>query len=200
VTRSIIAAAAAGLFAMTAASAQEAEAPTTYVLSDDGSATHNATGAHCPAEIPAENSALILVQVMSFDSETDHLGIGCQYANISGFTAGISILRSDQPELVGAGTAAARWNRSLYQILGNYPAALPANVAGLEGDPSVGMRGALFTANESGVPIRLGVWQIDETEWQFRAQTTFVATSAASQWALAEQTRAALLAAKSSAN
>lgn len=195
-TRSILAAAAASLLLTAAASAQEEAAaePTTYVLAEDGSATHNDTGAVCPGTI----GDLVLAQVMSFDSEEAHFGIGCQYLNNNGFTAGISILRTDQPDLVGPGDSAARWNSSLYQILANYPTSLPTNVAGLEGDDAGGLRGALFTANANGLPVRIGLWQVEKGDWQFRAQTTFVPMAADAQWTLAEQTRAALLATKDS--
>jgi hypothetical protein len=197
VTRSIFAAAAASVLLTAAAGAQEeAAAPTTYVLAEDGSATHNETGAVCPGTI----GDLVLAQVMSFDSEAEHFGIGCQYLNNNGFSSAISIFRTDQPDLVGPGDSAARWNNALYQILGSYPASLPANVAGLEGDEAQGLRGALFTANENGLPIRVGVWQAEKGDWQFRAQTTFIATSADAQWSLAEQTRAALIATKDSAH
>ncbi len=154
--RSSQAALAAFMLFASAGVAQEGEGPTTYVLGDDGIATHNATGAQCPAMV----GELVLVQVRSFDRESAHLGIDCQYASQRGFIASISILRADEPGLVGAGDPAARWNRSLYQILGSYPNALPANVAGLEGDTGTGMRGALFTANAGGLPARIGVWQI----------------------------------------
>lgn len=195
-TRSILAAAAASVvFAALAAAQEEAAAPTTYVLADDGSATHNATGATCPATI----GDLILAQVMSFDTETDHLGIGCQYLNNNGFSASLSILKADAPEIVGPGDEAARWNRSLYEILGSYPAALPASVEGLGGDDATGLRGALFTATGNGIPVRLGVWQQEKDGWQYRAQATFVQTIEGG-WTVAEQTRAALIQTESSAN
>lgn len=195
-TRSILAAAAASfVFAAAGFAQEETPAPTTYVLAEDGSATHNATGAVCPATI----GELLLAQVMTFDREETHLGIGCQYISPSGFTAAISILKADEPELVGQGDSAARWNASLYQILGSYPAALPANAAGLGGDDGAGMRGALFTANANGVPVRIGVWQIETPDWQYRAQATFVPTGE-NGWSVAEQTRTALMATKSSAN
>jgi hypothetical protein len=197
VIRLLIAAAAAALIvACSDAGAQdEADAPTSYSIAEDGAATHNATGATCPAMV----GDLTLVQVLTFDREDAHLGIGCQYASARGWTTSISILRSDEPNLVGAGDAAARWNRSLYTILGSYPNALPANVAGLEGDASTGLRGALFTANGNGQPVRLGVWQVEDGGWQYRATAIFTPT-AEGGWTLAELTRAALIAAKAAAD
>jgi hypothetical protein len=173
----------------------EGEAPTTYAFGEDGAATHNATGAVCPGMI----GELTLVQVLTFDREDAHLGIGCQYASARGWTASVSILRADEPNLVGVGDSAARWNRSLYSILGSYPGALPANVAGVEGDTASGLRGALFTANGNGIPVRLGVWQFEDADWQFRATAMFTAT-AEGGWSLAEQTRAAVMAAKAAAD
>lgn len=178
-----------------AAQDDETEAPSTYVVGDDGAATHNATGATCPPMV----GELQMLQVLSFDREGDHLGISCQYLSERGFTASISFLRADEPSLVGTGGPAARWNRSLYQILGNYPAALPANVGGLEGDTASGLRGALFTANANGLPVRVGLWQIDDGNWVFRAQTVFT-PNGDSGWQTAEDVRAALIAAQSTAN
>lgn len=195
-TRSSTAALAAFLLLASSAGAQEeGEAPDTYVLGEDGAATHNETGAQCPAQV----GDLVLAQVLSYDREDSHLGIGCQYISQLGFSASISVLRANVPQLVGAGSPGERWNRSLYQILGSYPGALPANVAGLEGDPDTQLRGALFTANASGVPVRLGIWQVEDGEWIYRAQATF-AGAGETEWTVAEQTRSALVAAKAAAD
>jgi hypothetical protein len=175
---------------------EDAAEPTTYSVTEDGVATHNDTGGVCPAAI----GEMVMVQVLTFDSEERHLGIGCQYVAASGSSATISFLRLDEPGLVGVGDSAQRWNNSLYQILGSYPAALPANKAGIEGDAALGLRGALFTANANGLPIRLGAWQIEDGDWQYRAQATFVPMTAETEWELATQTRDALIAAKSAAD
>jgi hypothetical protein len=197
VTRSLIAAAAASLlFAISARAQEEAAAPTTYTLAEDGSATHKDTGAVCPAMI----GDMTMAQVLTFDTEDKHLGITCQYIAANGFSATMSFIRVDEPGLVGPGDSAQRWNNSLYQILGAYPAALPANREGVEGDSSIGLRGALFTANGSGIPIRLGAWQIEDSSWQYRAQVTYVASSAETEWDIAKQTRDALIAAKAAAD
>jgi hypothetical protein len=199
VTRTRLIAAAAALLLLCSCSpagAQgEGDAPSSYVIGEDGVATHNATGAVCPAMI----GELTLVQVLSYDREGSHLGIGCQYASARGWTSSISLLRADEPNLVGVGDSGARWNRSLYSILSSYPNALPANVAGIEGDQGSGLRGALFTANGNGVPVRLGVWQYEDASWQYRATAMFTPT-AEGGWTLAEQTRAALVAAKTAAD
>jgi hypothetical protein len=192
------AAIAALAFVASAAGAQEGEtpAPDTYTLDEDGGATHKATGAKCPAAI----GDLKMVQVLTFDRQEGetNLGVSCQYLSEMGFTAAISILAANEPGLVGAGTEASRWNNTLYTVLGSYPGALPANVEGLEGDERQKLRGALFTANAGGLPARIGVWQIQEGDWQYSAQARFVATVEGG-WTLAEQTRAALLATKDSA-
>src|SRR5690606_10254932 len=106
---------------------------------------------------------------LTFDRQNDaaNLGVSCQYLSELGFTAAISILSSSEPGLVGPGSEARRWNNTLYTVLGSYPGALPTNVAGIEGDPSQGLRGALFTANIGGLPVRIGVWQILDGEWQY---------------------------------
>ena len=192
------AALAAGLLVAAGSAAQDDEnpqQPDTYVIGEDGEATHKATGAVCPVSM----AELQLVQVLSIDRENEHLGVVCQYQSALGFDATLSFLRVDEPGLVGAGDSAARWNRSLYTILGSYPGALPANVEGLEGDAASGMRGALFTANANGIPVRVGLWQMEQGEWQFSAQTTFAPTGA-EPWALAAATRSALLAAKAAAD
>ena len=194
----LVAAMAASLSFAAAGAAQDdaaAETPDTYSFDDGENAIHGATGAVCPKDM----GDLVLIQVLSFDREEEHLGIGCQYGSPLGFSATISVLQSDEVGLVGAGDSAARWNRQLYTILGSYPGALPANVSGLEGDPASSLRGALFTANANGLPVRVGVWQIDAGDWQYSAQTTFAPTSA-DTWALAQATRAALLSAKAAAD
>lgn len=171
-----------------------ATAPVHYTTAEDGSATHNESGATCPATV----GDLALAQVYSFDRAEDHLGIACQYLSQLGFTASISIMRIDAADLVGVGGSSERWNRTIYSIWDRYGSVLPYNVDGLEGDESQGLFGALFTLNAQGLPVHIGVWQTDEGEWQFRAQTTFVANS--EDWQVAELTRSALLEAKASAN
>ncbi len=198
-TRSFKAAAAASLLFAVAAHAQEEQEtaePTTYAFGEDGSATHNDTGGLCPSAI----GELVMAQVLTFDTEGRHLGIGCQYVSANGFSATISFLRLDEPGLVGVGDSAQRWNNSLYQIMGTYPAALPANFAGVEGDAAAGMRGALFKASADGLPVRLGAWQIEAGDWQYRAQVTYVAVDPATEWDIAKATRDALLAAKAAAD
>jgi hypothetical protein len=196
VNRSICIAALAALLALpVAAQAQdeEAAAPDTYESRDDGSTLHRATQAVCPETL----GSLQLVQVLSFDSETEHMGIGCQYANQFGWTGALSFLRADVTALVGPGDSAQRWNRSLYSILGSYPNALPAQRDGLGGDEGSGMRGALFSTSAGGVPVRVGLWQVDVGDWQLRAQATFAAN--ADGWSIAEATRGALIEAQSAA-
>ena len=191
----LLAAAAALTIAHGASVAQdEVEAPDTYVSHEDNSVTHNATSADCPATL----GSLQLVQVLSFDSETEHMGIGCQYANQFGWTGAVSFMRSDVPALVGPGDSNQRWDRSLYTILGSYPNALPASRAGLGGDEASGVRGALFSTSAGGVPVRIGLWQADAGNWQLRSQATFAAND--DGWAIAEATRAALIAAKTAAD
>lgn len=184
------------LFAVGALAQDDAAAPDTYVLSEAGDATHNDTGAVCPKTI----GDMLLAQVLSFDSAQGHFGIGCQYLAPTGFTATLSIMKTTAVELVGPGTEADRWNSALYSILGSYPSALPAAAPHeLEGDDATGLRGALFTANANGLPVRIGVWQLESGDWQYRAQAIFVPMSA-NGWEIAEQTRAALVAAKASAD
>lgn len=195
---SLKAAAAASLLLALPAFAQdeEAAAPTTYVLAEDGAATHNDTGAVCPASI----GDMVLAQVLSYDTAERHIGISCQYLSANGFTSAITVARLDEPAIVGVGDGAQRWNNLLYQILGSYPAALPANRAGVEGDAATGLRGALFTANANGLPVRIGAWVFEDSDWQYRAETTYVPLSADAEWEIATQARSALIAAKSAAD
>jgi hypothetical protein len=113
-------------------------------------------------------------------------------------TMSVSIRRTDDTSLVGPGDAGARWNNLLYSILGRYQA-LPAKIpAGLEGDAKSSLQSALFTAESNGVPVKLGVWRIENGTWQYTAQVTFAGVGD-NTWKVAQDTRAALIAIKASA-
>jgi len=165
--------------------------PTTYSNGEDGSAIHAATGVVCPPAV----GDMALVEVLSFDRNDEHLGLTCNYVSPVGSSAAFSLIRADVPELVGPGTDAERWNRSLYAVLGNYNGALPAQVDGLDGDDSIGLRGALFSASgPRGVPLQIGLWHSEADGWILNAEAAFVPTTGG--WAAAGQMRQIVIDAK----
>lgn len=180
--------------ATTGAAAQdETEAPLHYTNAEDGSAVHDDTGVTCPASA----GDLVLWQVLSFDREDEHLGISCQYSSQIGSQGNISILRTDASALVGEGGEARRWNASLYATMAKFPGALPTTVEGLEGDPGVGLRGAVLTGmGQNGLPTQIGLWRTEAEGWTFQSDIAFLPTGGG--WSAAAMLRQTVIDAKNS--
>lgn len=167
------------------------EADKAYTDTEIGGARHTATGIECPPEL----GDAALTEVLSFDREGEHLGLTCQYTSAIGSVANLSILRSDVPELVGAGSQSRRWNAAVYKILVDYPSAMPEAVDGLGADEAANLRSALFAApTQRGMAVVVGLWFMDSDAWSVRGDATIVPNPGG--WAAAKALRQAVLDAK----
>ncbi len=158
---------------------------------EDGGAKHDISGATCPGAL----GDAAMVEVLSYDRASGHLGISCHYVNEVGSRLGLFILRSDVPELSGDGQTDA-WNGSVRKLMARFPNAFPVTIEGLGDDPSIGLYGSVFdAARVEGVPVQAGLWFTEAGDWAVRGDATFAPT--AGGWSAAGMLRQAVIDAKS---
>ncbi len=149
------------------------EAPQFWSEDGDGNITHDPSGAVCPASL----GDATLYDILSFDGQPSgrHFGITCLYfSEAIGSQANIVIVRADQPDLAGEGSPATTWNQAMRRTMAQYPNALPVTLEGLGDDPSSNLFGSVIEANRAnGIPVYVGLWFADGSEWVVRGDATF---------------------------
>ncbi len=154
---------------------------------EDGGAKHDISGATCPGAL----GDAAMVEVLSYDRASGHLGISCHYVNEVGSRLGLFILRADVPELVGDGQTDA-WNESVRKLMARFPDAFPVTIEGLGDDQSVGLYGSVFDAAAvNGVPVQAGLWFAEAGDWVLRGDATFAPTTGG--WSAAGMLRQAVI-------